>query len=121
DFRGYCAIALGMIRAEGVLDRLIKILVEDVDKVDMWRRSLCLGVGLFGNPKAADALTRTLFDDSRDIVREHAALALNLCRGRSAIEPLVKRLQAEPRGDLALFCVTALAGLRDPHENPRAL
>lgn len=118
DFRGYCAIALGMIRAEGVFDRLVKMLHDDPDKVDLWRRALCLGVGLFHDARAGEPLVKVLVDDSRDIVREHAALALNLCRGRGAIEPLVKRLQAEPRGDVALFCVAALSGLGDRHEYP---
>jgi len=119
DLRGYCAIALGMIRPEGVLDRLIKILEEDPDKVDLWRRALCLGIGLFGQPKAAPALVKVLQNDTRAIVREHAALALNLCRGRSSISILTATLEKEQmKGDLSLFCVSALSGLGDRFEYP---
>lgn len=119
DFRGYCAIAVGMIRPEGVLEKLIKTLEEDVDKVDLWRRALCLGIGLYGQPKAAAALTHVMETDHRDVVREHAALALNMCRGRDQIDPLVKIVEREQmKGDLALFAVAALAGLGDRYEYP---
>jgi HEAT repeat protein len=119
DFRGYCAIAIGMIRPEGVLDRMLKILEEDPDKVDLWRRALCLGVGLFGQPKAAPALVKVLREDSRAIVREHAALALNLCRGRNSIQMLTSLIEKEQmKGDIALFSVVALGGLGDRFEYP---
>lgn len=119
DFRGYCAIALGMIRPEGVLDKLIKILDEDHDRVDLWRRALCLGIGLFGQSKAGSALAHVIETDRRDVVREHAALALNLCRGRDQIDPLIKILEREQmKGDLALFVTSALSGLGDRYEYP---
>ncbi|MBI3819248.1 MAG: HEAT repeat domain-containing protein [Planctomycetes bacterium] len=119
DFRGYCAIAVGMIHPEGVLDKLIKILEEDADRVDLWRRALCIGIGLFGQPKAGASLTHVLETDKRDVVREHAALALNLCRGRDQIDPLIKILEREQmKGDIALFAASALSGLGDRYEFP---
>ena len=118
EFRGYCAIALGMIRAEGALDHLLKLLEKDNDRVEVWRRALCLGIGLFGDPKAGPALRRVLVEDDRDVVREHAALALNLLRPRSEIDPLGAILEKESRGDLALFTVAALSGLGDRYDYP---
>lgn len=117
--RGYAAIAIGLIRPEDGLPRLLKVLEEDPDKVDLFRRALCLAVGLFGSPKAGPALTKILVNDTRPIVREHAALGLNLCRPRSEIEALTKILEGEKyRGDLALYCVAALAGMGDRFEFP---
>lgn len=119
QLRGYAALALGMIKPEGSLDRLVKVLEEDADKVDVWRRSLCLAIGLYHSPKAAPALAKVMFTDARDLVREHSALALGLARSRAQIEPLVKQLEKDQyRGDLALFCVVALSSMGDRHEYP---
>ena len=117
--RGYAAIALGMLKAEGTLERMIRVLEEDPDKVDVWRRALLLGIGAFGSPKAGPALTKVLATDNRDMVREHAALALNLCRAKSEIEPLAKLLEKEGyRGEIALTASPPSRGLGDRHEYP---
>ncbi len=118
DFRGYCAIALGLIRPEGSLEKLLTILKDDPDKVDLWRRGLCLAIGLHRSAAAAPALAEVLIGDSRDVVREHAALALNLSRGRAAIDTLEKALEKDSRGDLALFSVIALSGMGDRFDYP---
>lgn len=119
DLRGYCAIAIGLIRAEGTFARLLKILEEDTDKVDLWRRAVCIGVGLFNEPKAGAALTKVLETDKREMVREHAALALNMTRSRAQIQPLISLFEREGmKGDIALYCVSALAGLGDRYEYP---
>jgi HEAT repeat protein len=117
--RGYAAVAIALIRPEGGYERLVKIYEEDTDKVDMFRRLIAVAVGLYGNPKAGPALTKSIVSDSRDLVREHASLGLNMCRPRSEIETLSKILEKEQyKGDLALFCVVALAGLGDRFEYP---
>jgi len=122
DLRGYAAIALGLIRPDGGLPRLLQIARGDADRVEDFRRGVLLGLGLFGDPRATDVLVGDLATERRDVVRGAAAAALNLSRDPAALEIVASQIFAEPRTsqppDFATFACAALGALGDAHTYP---
>jgi HEAT repeat protein len=122
DLRGYAAIALGLLRPDGGLARLLRIAQEDADRVEDFRRGLLLGLGLFEDPRATEVILADLSSERRDVVRGAAVGALRHVRDATALESLAAQLGAEPRPstppDSALFACAALGALGDAYAYP---
>ena len=122
DLRGYAAIALGMIRPDGGLPRLLRAQREDRERIEDFRRGLLLGIGLFGESAGTSAVLGALVEERSDVARGAAACALNLIRDRAAVKPLAEFLigpdVSGAPSDSGIFACAALGSLGDAHTYP---
>lgn len=119
--RGYAAIAIGLIRPDGVLPRLLTVLREDESRLEDFHRGLLLGIGLFRDPVASAELLRVLVEDKREILRGHAALALGMTRDKNAVKPLEEILAGKAKGaqqGAPVFAAIALGAIGERHNYP---
>ncbi|MCI0586369.1 MAG: HEAT repeat domain-containing protein [Planctomycetes bacterium] len=119
DLRGYAAIAIGMIRPDEGLPRLLRVVREEADAVDDFRRGQLLGLGLFGESLGTPLVLQALSEERRDVVRGSAAMALGFLRDPAAARILSDLLsRGAPIPDRSVYACAALGSLGDAHTYP---
>ena len=87
EFRGYAALALGFLRFGKAADDL-RAMVENKTTTPSLRLQVATGLGLMGDPEAAEVLVRALESAQTLGVSSAVAKALGLIGDRTAVEPL---------------------------------
>ncbi len=121
--RPFGAIGLGLLSRHAGQQEAVRSLLDDLDhrRNARLRASICVGVALARDPKAAPILREIVADKSHPGLRAHAAFALGMCGDRERDAPTLRSVLEDTR-DPDLQRETALAlGLLGDREALRIL
>jgi HEAT repeat protein len=120
DYRGYAALALGIMGDVASKDTILRTMEDEKKKRDLLR-SGCWAVGLLGEKKDIPSLIGFLEIDGADKheVRGAAAIAIGLIGDSSAVAPLLKIVRDDTSPQNRAFAIAALGCLIDKDPVPR--
>lgn len=103
------AYVLGVLKEPRAVQSLIDILEMD-NEGSQDKEIAAVALGRIGDPLAMDSLTTSLLNNKSESVRSAAAMALDLLRSPSAVEPLIKALNDHNK-EVRNTAVTALKNI----------